>query len=156
MGRRTDFPAVEDLVNGVAKRENNGAPVVQRVVEREDRRFLPPVGGLGGRERRRDLVDQLSLLPELPGEVEKHFSCAATFPNRVGVPNANPSAHSRSSIWATGSSSTAERWRPQYWSIEMRCSSVSSATCRSRTSAPSPSAPSATARAIPRTLPLAL
>jgi hypothetical protein len=41
------------------------------------------------------------------------FSCAATLPNRVGVPKATPSAHSMSSSDATGSSSTSERCRPQ-------------------------------------------
>ena len=63
--------AVEDLVHGVPERQHDGAPVVQGVVEREDRRLLTAVLGHRRREGRRDLVDECSSLPELAREVEE-------------------------------------------------------------------------------------
>ena len=84
------------------------------------------------------------------------FSWAAMFPKRVGVPNATPSAHSRSSSDATGASATSERCRPQYWFCEISSSEASSSTWRNRTSASASSAPAATACASPCTLPVAL
>src|SRR5581483_11857615 len=64
------------------------------------------------------------------------FFCAAMLPNLVGVPKAIPSAHSRSSSDAVGSSLTSERWRPQAWFCEINISGASSSTGRSLTSAP--------------------
>ena len=93
---------VEDFVNRVPEREHDRPPVVQRVVEGEDRGFLPAVLGLRGRERRGDLVDQPSPLQSSPVRSRNSFSCAATLPKRVGVPKAMPSAQSMSSSRASG------------------------------------------------------
>ena len=76
--------------------------------------------------------------------------------DRAGVPNATPSAHSRSSRVATGSSSTSARCLPQYWFWEISSSDASSSTCRRRTSTASASAPSASACASRWTFPVAL
>ena len=65
--------AVENLVHRVPERENDRAPVVEGVVERENRGLLAAVFRLRRGERRRDLVDERSSLPQLAGEVEKHF-----------------------------------------------------------------------------------
>ena len=78
------------------------------------------------------------------------------FPNRVGVPNAMPSAHSRSSSVAVGSLRTTARWRPQCWFCEISISEAISSTWRNRTNAPAASAPSATACANACTFPVAL
>src|SRR5436305_7795141 len=65
--------AVEHLGDRVPERQHERAPVVEGVVERKDRRFLAAVISLRGREGSNHLVDQLSLLPQLPGLVEKHL-----------------------------------------------------------------------------------
>jgi hypothetical protein len=59
--------------------------VVQRVVERENRRLLATVLDLRGRERRGDLVDELTLLPEPAGEVEKLIGDCARIPRTLPV-----------------------------------------------------------------------
>jgi len=84
------------------------------------------------------------------------LSCAAGAPNRVGVPNANASAHARSSIEACAIAAAASACRRHsgFWSIAL--SGASSATRRSRTSAPAEAAPSATACASACTVPVAL
>src|SRR5262249_56252429 len=71
---------VEGLVDGVPERDDDRAPVVERVVEGEERRLLPAVRGLGGGEGGGDLVAQLPVLPELPGEVEKHLQLCGNVP----------------------------------------------------------------------------
>src|SRR5436305_1276561 len=63
---------VEDLVHRVPEREDDRAPVVEGVVERENRRLLPAMLGLRRGERSRDLVDERSPLPQLSGEIEEH------------------------------------------------------------------------------------
>src|SRR3954466_8235659 len=60
-------------MRGVSERQDDGAPVVEGVVQGEDRRLLPSVLRLRRREGRSDLVDQFSPFPELPGEVEKQL-----------------------------------------------------------------------------------
>jgi hypothetical protein len=62
--------------------------VIERVVEGENRRLLPAVLGLRGRECRGDLVDQLSLLPELSGEVEEQLQLRGNVAEARRVPNA--------------------------------------------------------------------
>src|SRR5262249_18117300 len=61
----------EHLAHRVADREDDHAPVVERVVEGEDRRLLTAVRRLRGGERRGDLVGELALLPEMPGPVHE-------------------------------------------------------------------------------------
>ena len=118
--------AVEDLVDGVAEREHDCAPVVQRVVEGEDRRLLAAVAGLRGGERGRDLIDQLPLLPELTGEVEEYLQLCGD------VPESRRRAESRTRrpirdprICATGPSSTSGAVAaPVLVDVEIRSSSL--------------------------------
>src|SRR3954463_2687207 len=60
-------------MRGVSERQDDGAPVVEGVVQGEDRRLLSSMLRLRGREGRSDLVDQFSPFPELAGEVEKQL-----------------------------------------------------------------------------------
>jgi hypothetical protein len=61
----------EDLVHGVAERQDQHPPVIKGVVEREDRRFLAAVWRVRGGEAGRDLVGEFSLLPEASGLVDE-------------------------------------------------------------------------------------
>src|SRR6266545_1096747 len=65
--------AVENLMHRVPERENDRSPVVEGVVERENRGLLAAVLRLRRGERRRDFVDERSSLPQLAREIEKHF-----------------------------------------------------------------------------------
>src|SRR5260370_1324707 len=56
---------------GVAGRDDDAAPVVEGVVEREDRRLLAAVCGGGGGERGRDLAGQTTLTPQRAGGVNE-------------------------------------------------------------------------------------
>ena len=57
----------------VAWADDERAPVVEGVVEREYRRLLTAVRGRGARERRADFVDERARGPERPGHVEELF-----------------------------------------------------------------------------------
>src|SRR6266545_3688898 len=56
----------EHLLHCIAERKHHHAPVVEGVVERQDRRLLPSVSRLRGGKAGRDLVRELAFLPEPP------------------------------------------------------------------------------------------
>jgi hypothetical protein len=56
---------------GVARPDDDGAPVIEGRVERENRRLVPAVQRRGARERGGDLIDQRARGPERTRRVEK-------------------------------------------------------------------------------------
>ena len=83
------------------------------------------------------------------------LSCSAAAPNRVGLPSAIPSAHSRSSREATVSYGLFSTHSFQRRLPSIASAGARSATGRTRTSAPASRAPSARASARAATLPVA-
>src|SRR4029450_3256446 len=71
---------LRDRLIGVAGRDEDRAPVMERVVEREQRRFVAAVAVASAREAGRDLVGQLTGGPERAGAVEELLELCADVP----------------------------------------------------------------------------
>jgi hypothetical protein len=84
------------------------------------------------------------------------LSWAEGRPNRVGVPNTKPSAHSMSSKVASGTSRSASMCAPQAGLPAIASGPASSRTLRSRVCAPASRAPCSTACAMAQVLPVLL
>ena len=120
----------------VAERDDDHAPVVEGVVERQDRRLLTAVLGLRRGEGRRQLVGELALLPQVAGLVDELLELRRHVAEARGRAESDAVGPLEVVQRRLGSSRTAARWRPQAWFCEISISEAISSTGRTRTSAP--------------------
>ena len=64
---------LRDRLIGIARRDNDRTPVIERVVKRKQRRFVAAVNVARARKAGRDLVRQLTSEPERTGDVEEEL-----------------------------------------------------------------------------------